>query len=130
MKKILTVALLFMVIITSCKKDEEETFKLNMTYTSAEQAQLTIDEKIITDYISKNNVQNVKRTENGLYYVIVQPGTGNFRYTASTYVTAKYTGRLLSNGTVFDSSSTGIGFALSRVIYGWQEGVSLIQNGG
>ncbi|WP_069659180.1 FKBP-type peptidyl-prolyl cis-trans isomerase [Arcticibacter eurypsychrophilus] len=121
MRKILTVAILFMVIITSCKKDEYDQAK-----------QLATDEKLINEFVVANKIENVKRTEDGLYYVIIEPGTGNVVYNANTAINVKYTGRLL-NGSVFDSGDTTIKnqpFTLGELIYGWQLGIPLIQKGG
>lgn len=128
MRKLLAFVLFCAVFASSCKKDDEA-FELRLNYTDAEKAQLSKDEKIIEDFIAEKQIKDVKRTANGLYYVILNPGEGNFKYTAESQVLAKYTGRLL-NGQIFDSSSTGIGFYLTRVITGWQDGIPLVQKGG
>lgn len=118
MRKLVFVALFFAVIASSCKKTE--------VYDA--QKQLALDEQVIKDFIAANNL-TAKRSTNGVYYIIEEPGSGNVKYSANTVVKAKYEGRLL-NGTVFDSSAEGISFDLGRVIYGWQEGIPLIQKGG
>ncbi|MGV3704992.1 MAG: FKBP-type peptidyl-prolyl cis-trans isomerase [Arcticibacter sp.] len=128
MRKLLVVALLFAFVASSCKK-EDEPFELKMNYSAAEKAQLAKDEAIIDSFIVAKGIKDVKRTANGLYYVIVAPGSGNFKYTTGTQVLARYTGRLL-NGQVFDSSTTGFAFNLTKVITGWQEGITLVQKGG
>ncbi len=72
----------------------------------------------------------VQTTPSGLYYVVVQPGTGDFPKPTDT-VTVNYTGKL-TNGTVFDSSE-GRGpatFPLNGVIPGWTEGLQKINKGG
>ncbi|MBA3664253.1 MAG: FKBP-type peptidyl-prolyl cis-trans isomerase [Bacteroidetes bacterium] len=84
------------------------------------------DEKIITDYISANNL-NASATGSGLYYVITTQGTGAQPNSNST-VTVKYKGTL-KDGTVFDQSG-GATFSLSSVIKGWQEGIPYFKKGG
>ena len=74
-----------------------------------------IDDEIIQQYISDNNL-NATSTSSGLYYAIETTGNGVFPNIYST-VTVAYTG-MLTDGTVFDqSSSAGISFPLTNVIY-------------
>jgi FKBP-type peptidyl-prolyl cis-trans isomerase FkpA len=112
--------LLFSVIIftlASCgKKDNFDPIK-----------QAADDEAAIQAFIKANNLTNVTRHTSGLYYQIVTPGTGAYPTVNST-VTVTYSGKLL-NGGVFDAQS-GIKFALSGVIQGWQIGIPLINSGG
>ncbi|PRY54412.1 FKBP-type peptidyl-prolyl isomerase-like protein [Arcticibacter pallidicorallinus] len=123
MRKLVFVALLFAVIGSSCSKIESYDME----------KQMAIDEKVIKDFIAEKNLANVKRTDNGVYYIIEEPGSGDVKYTRSTTIKAKYEGRLL-NGKVFDSSKKGdkdeFTFALGDVIPGWQIGIQLIQKGG
>jgi FKBP-type peptidyl-prolyl cis-trans isomerase FkpA len=70
-------------------------------------------------------------TASGLMYIDETVGTGDSP-TMSQSVTVNYTGRLASNGTVFDST-TGRGpatFALTRVIPGFSEGILTMKTGG
>lgn len=79
-------------------------------------------------YLQENNI-NANKTEQGLYYLIEEEGTGESP-TANSNVTVAYKGYLL-NGTVFDeSSSTGISFNLNQVISGWTLGIPLFKEGG
>jgi len=118
MRKLVFVALFFAVIGSSCSKVESYDWE----------KQMAVDEQIIKDFIAENNL-TAKRSTNGVYYIIGEPGSGNVKYTANTTIKARYEGRLL-NGTVFDSSTEGIDFPLGGVIPGWQEGIQLIQKGG
>lgn len=87
-----------------------------------------IDDEIIQQYISENNL-NATSTSSGLYYIIETTGNGIFPNIYST-VTVAYTG-MLTDGTVFDqSTSAGISFPLTNVIQGWQEGIPLFSEGG
>ncbi len=117
-KHLLFFLLLAAFTMGSCKKKE--------TFNAAKQAEA--DEQIITDFISQNKISAEKHSS-GLYYQIIEPGSGSITYTNNTAITANYTGRLI-NGTVFDKSTNAISFKLGGVIPGWQIGVPLIQKGG
>jgi FKBP-type peptidyl-prolyl cis-trans isomerase len=85
----------------------------------------------IQTYLTQNaNLIYVKQPS-GLYYHEVTPGTGISPVrTDSAYV--KYTGMFLS-GTVFDSnvsSGTLYGFIVGQNITGFDEGVTLMKQGG
>lgn len=70
-------------------------------------------------------------TPSGLYYEIVQEGTGA-KPTAEDTVKVHYTGKLI-DGTVFDSSverGEPVEFPLRGVIPGWTEGLQLVGAGG
>lgn len=71
-------------------------------------------------------------TLNGLICIDVVVGTGA-EATAGGTVTANYTGAVMKNGTVFQSSyDTGqpISFSLAQVIAGWSQGVPGMKEGG
>jgi len=113
--------LAFLMIVTAlgaCKRD------LGI---SAEE-QLAADEVRIKQFIETNNIPAV-RHQSGLYYQIIEPGTGNLVYAANTSITAKYALRLL-NGTTVPQPAEPIKFTLGGVILGWQIGIPLIQKGG
>lgn len=64
----------------------------------------------------------------GMYYQIVNPGTGVNPTTSST-VTVKYTGKF-ADGNTFDQNTTGYTNVLNQLILGWQIGLPLIKKGG
>ena len=117
--KLLKLFLLFVMAgaVISCKKDAYDAEK-----------QLKADEELIKAFVAKNNIP-AQRHETGVYYHIVSSGTGNFKYSANTRVTVKYTLRLL-DGSVIPQTTAPIEFTLGGVIPGWQIGVPLIQKGG
>jgi FKBP-type peptidyl-prolyl cis-trans isomerase FkpA len=86
------------------------------------------DDKIIQDYIAKNNLIAIKHSS-GLYYVIKTEGAGN-NPTINNTVTVNYKG-FLTDGTLFDGTTTKPAtFPLSNLIPGWQIGIPLIKKGG
>lgn len=84
------------------------------------------------EYFAKLDKQdNVKKTESGLYYEILDPGSGE-KPVATDEVKVHYEGRL-TNGDMFDSSlkrQQPATFGLNQVIPGWTEGLQLIGKGG
>lgn len=90
--------------------------------------QSEIDQEIITEYLTNNNITATK-TDSGLWYNIISQGNGPTP-SLSSRVTVRYKG-YLTNGTVFDETgSQSVSFFLSQVILGWQEGIPYIQEGG
>ena len=100
---------------------------------------LTVREKEIVQMIAEGkkflegnaNKPGVIRTESGLQYEIVEPGTGRTP-SPTDKVTVNYRGTQV-NGEEFDSSySRGkpATFQLNGVIKGWTEGLQLIKEGG
>ena len=86
------------------------------------------NEKEITDYITKNNL-DAQKSNTGLYYIINEEGTGK-RPTANSEVRVAYKGYFTS-GKVFDESKPeGIDFGLYQVIKGWTEGIQYFKEGG
>ena len=94
-----------------------------------------IDDKIIKDYLTKNNIQATK-TPSGLYYVIKQKGLGE-NAKPGKKVTMNYTGQTL-DGKIFDSNVDphfghvqpfSFALGMGQVIRGWDEGVQLLKLG-
>nr|MBC7613032.1 FKBP-type peptidyl-prolyl cis-trans isomerase [Pseudopedobacter sp.] len=121
MKKYFLLLFIAAVSLSSCIKGGNDPYK-------DAQDQLVKDEVIIKKFIADNNIPAV-RHESGVYYQIIEPGSGNYNYTTnSPTITAKYAGRFLS-GNSFDSSNAAT-IPLSNVISGWKIGIPLIQKGG
>ena len=117
--KLYLFSVIMLLAMSSCLKDE---------YVDPA-VQAGKDDATIVKFIADNKISAVKHSS-GLYYQIIQSGSGNITYTTNTTVTAHYTGRLTS-GQIFDKSSTQpLSFKLGQVIVGWQRGVPLIQKGG
>ncbi|MBK0383733.1 FKBP-type peptidyl-prolyl cis-trans isomerase [Pedobacter sp. SD-b] len=110
--------------LSSClKKDNTD------PYADAK-VQLAKDTTIIRKFITDNNIPAIKDAS-GIFYQIIEPGSGNVTYSTNTQIEAIYTGKLL-NGTIFDTSvgKANLKIALGKVITGWQIGIPLIQKGG
>lgn len=91
--------------------------------------QFQADTTAIRAFVKANNITALKDSY-GIFYQIIQPGSGSVAYSATTKITADYEGKLL-NGTIFDSTKgTPISFTLGGVITGWQIGIQKIQKGG
>ena len=73
---------------------------------------------------------NTSTHSSGLYYEILDPGTGDAPEANST-IFIRYTGKLL-DGTVFDerTDASTTGWPLSGLIEAWRIGVPLIREGG
>jgi FKBP-type peptidyl-prolyl cis-trans isomerase FkpA len=98
------------VMLLSCKKNNDK-------------------DQEIADYIKANNITAIK-DETGLYYQIIKPGSGDYKYHTNTQITIKYEGKLL-DGKVFDNGDgKEQSFYLSSLIKAWQIGVPKIQKGG
>ena len=86
------------------------------------------EDAAMQDYAAANSMTVIKHST-GLYYQIVNQGTGPAP-TASSRISVRYTGKLL-NGTIFDVATTATGmYPLSGFITGWQIGIPLINKGG
>ncbi|HEY0057064.1 MAG TPA: FKBP-type peptidyl-prolyl cis-trans isomerase [Pedobacter sp.] len=124
-KNLLIILLFSSAIVGSCKKAEPFTAEDQLLEIKR---QFLVDEQLIKDFIVAKNITNAVKDTSGIYYVILEPGTGNVVYQANTVINVRYTGRLL-NGQVFDSSSSKE-FPLGNLIAGWQIGIPKIQRGG
>ncbi|MCQ2189841.1 MAG: FKBP-type peptidyl-prolyl cis-trans isomerase [Paludibacteraceae bacterium] len=69
----------------------------------------------------------VMQTASGLQYQVISEGKGE-KPKATDKVNVTYTGTL-TDGTIFDSSTSPISFELNKVIPGWTEGIQLMPVG-
>ena len=108
------------------------------SFTGMAQDQKAIDDKILTEYFTKNKIKAMK-TPSGLYYTISKKGTGE-NAKAGKQVSMNYLGKFL-DGKKFDGNvdenfapaggRTPLAFTLGvgQVIKGWDEGVQLLNKG-
>lgn len=90
------------------------------------------EDAALASYIKTNNISAVLDTATGVYYQVVQEGTGA-RPKKGNKVVVHYTGHLV-NGEIFDSSRDGgqpFDFIIGQgqVIEGWDEGIPLMRKG-
>jgi len=126
-------------IMKVLKVQNKETFEKEQAIKMEEQrkkmetqmaGQKEVDDKLITDYLATNKL-TAQKTQTGVYYIITKKGKGATP-TSGSMVQVHYTGKLLA-GDVFDSSvgKDPLEFAIGvgQVIPGWDEGISLLNEG-
>lgn len=94
--------------------------------TSCSKSSVSEQEQMLA-FAKKNNI-NYTKDPSGLWYEIINPGTGTKPRATST-VSAAYIGTFM-NEKIFDSTSKPIDFGLNGVIQGWTIGLQLIAPGG
>jgi len=112
MKHILFIGLIA-ILFSACKKDDDINYDV-------------IDEQLITEYLKDNNLEAQKH-KSGLYYHIIDEGTGDKVYPFA-FVDITYTGKLL-DGTIFESNKL-TETPLHHLIKAWQIGIPMLRKGG
>jgi hypothetical protein len=122
----------YYVVLVGLKSADEKQKEME----AAQAKQKEIDDKLIQDYLTKNNITATK-TESGLYYSVKKMGTGAMAEKGDTVV-VNYTGINL-DGRKFDSNvDSAFGHpgqpfefpvGMGRVIKGWDEGFMLLKKG-
>jgi len=123
MRKVL-VGLLVVIAITAAgclKKESGCPYKGTSVIASA------AEQQAIQDYLDSSHITNAIKHSSGMYYQIMEKGTGGSPELCSQ-ILVDYTGKL-RNGTVFDSGNS-IRFTLGSLIEGWKTGIPLVQRGG
>ena len=112
--------------INKYQRKVQELFKSRMTKNNEKVKQE--GEEYMANFLKE---EGVKKTESGLAYKILAPGS-EVKPKSTDTVEVHYHGTLV-DGTVFDSSierDKKVSFPLDRVIKGWTEGLQLIGVGG
>ena len=117
----------FLVIgtLTGCLKGSQAEFTCN--YDACGYVAPASEQQKVTDYLAANNITATKHCS-GLYYIVDDPGTG-VTPTVCNQIAFTYVGKL-TNGTVFDQSSTPIVYPLAQLVTGFKNGIPLIKTGG
>lgn len=121
---------LCVLVFAGCKKSDDAV--------KAVQAQAKIDDQLIQDYISKNNLPATKvmigtADTTGVWFINTVPGTATALLASSSLLTVGYTGRLLSNAAIFTKTDNfHPSYHLGDMIKGWQYGIlkSQVKKGG
>ncbi len=82
----------------------------------------------LQNWISTNRPAAIAHSS-GIFYEVLNPGTGTVTAAVCNTVRVKYAGYFLT-GAKFDESVTGVSFLLGQLIVGWQKGIPLIKKGG
>lgn len=127
MKKILLLLALFTLTFSACKKNDSTTTTVDPA------VQAKIDDDKIVAYLAANKI-TAQKDASGLYYLIVNPGSGTAPTLKST-ITVAYTGKLLDNGSTFQTEPNftnllGPNSSNPGLIKGWQIGIPFIKPGG
>ena len=122
----IALAALFIALVSSCLKNEVE----EKVLTEAEQLQ--IQQTYLDSLVAKG--ADIDTTESGVYYVIMEPGEGDFAEYGDT-LTVGYAG-FFPFGPLFDTSVNRfpegkMKFILGedRMITGWEEGMRVMNKG-
>ncbi|KAA5536872.1 hypothetical protein F0919_04150 [Taibaiella lutea] len=118
------------------KIQQEQQSKMMASADSMKSVQADIDDKLIQEYLAKNNIKGAKKTASGLYYVMEKQGEGPNAMPGQK-ATVNYTGQNMQ-GEKFDSnvdpafnhvSPFEFNVGQHMVIQGWDEGFSLLNKG-
>ncbi|MFM2325838.1 MAG: hypothetical protein RIR31_40 [Bacteroidota bacterium] len=124
MKKLFVFCSLVLLFV-SCNKPSVDTA---CQYTTSTFVAPTSEITSLQNYITASHPAAIQHSS-GLFYEIINPGSGTAVPEVCSAVTVKYTGTL-TNGTMFDQNTTGVSFTLGQLILGWQKGIPLIKKGG
>jgi FKBP-type peptidyl-prolyl cis-trans isomerase len=120
---ILPILLSVFLVFSACKNECDQTVDVLV-----DNQRLAQDEAEIDAYLAQRNI-NAIRHPTGVRYIITREGDGD-RPSLCNRVAVTYEGSLMSNGDVFDNTTTPRAFNLDQLIPGWQIGIPLIKEGG
>jgi FKBP-type peptidyl-prolyl cis-trans isomerase FkpA len=126
MLKNFIVALLVLGSFSSCLKNEGNACKVSNYDPCALKAPQS-EINAVQDYLTNNGIVATQHCS-GMFYTIDVMGTGATP-TVCSNLSVTYEGKL-TNGSVFDATSTPVAFNLSGLIPAWQSGLPLIKAGG
>lgn len=108
-------------------------FALGIAACSSSSTNIDPEDPWATLYPWDDSRDDIQTTENGVKYVVIEKGDGESGYPSpADTVTVHYAGRLVSDGSEFDSSyerGEPTSFRLNQVIPGWTEGLQKMQIG-
>jgi len=102
-------------------------------------AQAKIDDSLLSRFIVAHNLQGIAKHVQmndtiGVYYIVLNPGSGQTLFTTSTQITVGYTTKLIYNNltekTFYTTNDFHPSYSLGSIIRAWQLGVPEILNGG
>ena len=117
------IVVLLVGFLASCEKPEEYD----------ENAQYLIDEALIKQWADTSKTNTVlTKDPSGLYYNIIEPGTGSKSPELTDNIQVIYTGSLLTDSIVISKTTDTVTYKLllGNSIEGWKKGLPLIKEGG
>lgn len=120
MRKIALCLSLLAVFLTNCFKDKNDDCVPRDIVASA------TEQKVVLDYLVANGITAVRHSS-GLYYQVLQPGSGMAPAICSS-IKVGYTGKLL-DGTLVERDENMV-LNLKLMLEGWRIALPLIQAGG
>ena len=115
MKKLIPILFALPILFSQCSKKDT----CPSPSTTAPANEVTA----LETYLTNNNI-NATKDSRGFYYTISAPG-GSSKPDNCATVSVKYKG-MLTNGSVFNESTSVVSFPLANLIIGWQQGIPLI----
>ena len=88
-------------------------------WTSLDQMQLEKDIEIIDNYLSANGIVAIVHPS-GVRYIVTQFGSGENVPCLESAISVTYEGRILGNGSLFETGPKPTAFILNQRILGWQ----------
>jgi FKBP-type peptidyl-prolyl cis-trans isomerase FkpA len=123
--KILFASIAFATLFTACIKENDEPCK---SYDSCAVKAPQTEIQQVRDYLVANNITDTVLHCSGVFYSILNAGTGKTP-TPCSYINTNYVGKL-TNGTIFDQGSFPQLYRLVGLIPGWINTLPLIRQGG
>ena len=125
MRKILTLSVISIFILTSCLKKES-----TCNYSDSTTVAPATEQQALADSLSAHGI-TASLHPAGFYYKINSQGSGSSVANLCTTLSIEYKGGFF-NGKIFDSTVTNqpVDLELGGVITGWQKGVPLVNSGG
>jgi FKBP-type peptidyl-prolyl cis-trans isomerase FkpA len=109
-----------------CLKNKDNTFTCNYDPCAVKAPAAETDS--LKKYLAANNITTAVQHCSGLYYEILNAGTGRTPSPCKR-IAVRYKGAL-TNGNVFDEQTAPQTFNLSSLIRGWTNAIPLIKEGG
>lgn len=121
-KLFLLLPLLFALVFISCNKNK------SCGFTDSSKTATSYELTALADSLAKYNI-TANQHPAGVFYTVINPGTGGVVSNLCAQVTASYWGGFF-DGKGFDSSATPIPFTLGQTIVGWQKAIPMVKGGG
>ena len=125
MKRIFVI-LFSVILLSSCSKENNNNNNI-CNYDACAVAAPASEVIQLEAYLASATITATKHCS-GMYYTIDAAGSGATATICST-ISVKYKGQL-TNGPVFDQSTTAVNFQLNGLIEAWKKGIPLIKTGG